>query len=122
MTHWKPIGSKYAPCGTYFGAGVILTGHPQYVTCPECQKSLEESGYYRYTKHFSRTPYKAVCGADVPNQATTQVIGNVTCVACLLDEVMRLRWRLNHQTDDDAEECRRGLHPADCGKTHRGTP
>jgi hypothetical protein len=30
-------------------------------------------------------------------------------------EVKRLKWRLNHQTDDDAEACRRGEHE-DCGK------
>ncbi len=31
-------------------------------------------------------------------------------------EIDRLRWRLNHQTADDAEDCRQGLHHGDCGK------
>ncbi len=36
-------------------------------------------------------------------------------VDTLLKEVERLRWRLNHQTEDDAEACRQGKHE-DCGK------
>ena len=30
-------------------------------------------------------------------------------------EVQRLKWRLNHQTDDDVAACRRGQHGGDCG-------
>lgn len=30
-------------------------------------------------------------------------------------ENKRLRFRLNHQTDEDVEECRQGKHPPDCG-------
>jgi len=33
----------------------------------------------------------------------------------LIAEVKRLRWRLNHQTEDDAWECANGKH-RDCGK------
>jgi hypothetical protein len=34
----------------------------------------------------------------------------------LRHENRRLRWRLNHQTEDDAEACRQGRHPPDCGR------
>lgn len=33
----------------------------------------------------------------------------------LEDEVRRLRWRLNHQTEEDMAACRSGLHGPDCG-------
>lgn len=33
--------------------------------------------------HFAPTlPFRALCGADVPNQSTTQIFAHVTCSAC----------------------------------------
>ncbi len=31
------------------------------------------------------------------------------------DEIKQLRWLLNHQTDEDAWNCRHGKHGTDCG-------
>lgn len=36
--------------------------------------------------HFATVPFIADCGADVPNQRTTTIRGNVTCEACKVDE------------------------------------
>lgn len=31
-------------------------------------------------------------------------------------EVKRLKWRLNHQTEEDMANCKAGRHGDDCGK------
>ncbi len=45
---------------------------------------------------------------------TTFHVGKMAMMQQLIDEVRRLKWRLNHQTDDDVEACRQGRH-TDCG-------
>jgi hypothetical protein len=47
------------------------------------------------------------CGDSISNEAADTIEN-------LRAEVKRLKWRLNHQTDDDVEECRQGKHE-DCG-------
>jgi hypothetical protein len=37
----------------------------------------------RSLTHYSRRPGVAFCGADEPNQKTTQILTNTTCEACL---------------------------------------
>ena len=37
------------------------------------------------------------------------------CLAITKDEINRLRWRLNHQTEDDIRNCLTGKHGPDCG-------
>lgn len=37
---------------------------------------------HRDFDHFSIVPFKAICGADVPNQSTTQIPERAKCVTC----------------------------------------
>lgn len=45
--------------------------------CSYCGNKRPES-----VSHLSIMPFRAICGANVPNQSTTQVPDNVTCVDC----------------------------------------
>lgn len=38
----------------------------------------------RESVHYAKTPFVAVCGSNQPNQATTEVLENVTCRACMI--------------------------------------